>query len=268
MFNIFRMHMYRVSRAKSTIILSVLLICFLFFGIGIAYLIYDNPLNMSLGTLVGSSGVLMQYRATDAHQFLVQGNDAFLILTTIFAVIFTNCDFTRGFAKNTYSMFEKRRPLVFAKWSALISCVTGVYIVYSFLALALSAICVSTFTLGGWGAYFKSWIIVYICLVALVTMVFWITSLFKSPTGGMVIGILVATGIFTTAELILSFAIVKITGSEKFILAEYCMDYVFKMYNVDMGTADTVRTIVVALAYMTLALVMSVFLSDKKDVKI
>ena len=267
MFNIFRMHMYRVSRAKSTIVIGILFIAFLFFGIGLAYLVYDKY-NSTMGSLVGTGSGLVSFTASDAQQFLVQGNNSFLILVMVFAVIFTNCDFTRGFVKNTYSMFEKRRPLVFAKWSALITCVTAIYVVYSFLAMVLSSLCISTFEFGSSTEFFRGFAVVYILLISMVTMAFWITSLFKSPSGGMIIGIMIATGIFATAELLISALIARIAGTDKFILAEYCLDYVFKTYNASMGTADTIRTLVVALVYLALALTMSVFLSDKKDVKI
>ena len=268
MFNIFRMHMYRVSKATSTLVIGILLVAFLIFGLGMAHLVYNNPLNLDFQTIMGTTGVFGTFTASASHQFFIQGNDGFVILITIFAVILTNCDFTKGFAKNTYSMFEKRRPLVFAKWLALVACITGTYIVYSFVSLGLSAAVIKTFEFGSATEYFLGWLVVYICLISLVTVVFWITSLFKSPAGGMVIGVLIASDMFIVAESFITLLIIKITGSEKFIFSEYCLDYVLKIYNSGMGTADTVRTVIVALAYMALALTLSVFLSDKKDVKI
>ena len=160
MFNIFRMHMYRVSKATSTLVIGILLVAFLIFGLGMAHLVYNNPLNLDFQTIMGTTGVFGTFTASASHQFFIQGNDGFVILITIFAVILTNCDFTKGFAKNTYSMFEKRRPLVFAKWLALVACITGTYIVYSFVSLGLSAAVIKTFEFGSATEYFLGWLVV------------------------------------------------------------------------------------------------------------
>lgn len=268
MFKIFRMHMYRVSKAISTYVLLGVLGASMFLCLILLFALYENPLTSALSISISSTSLdFLHLSPPVVHLFYIQGSNTYLILVTIFSVIFTNCDFTKGFAKNTYSMFDKRRPLVFAKWLALVTCVTVSYIVYSFLSLGLTAAAISAFESAYWTEYFVGFFVVYLCLISLVTMVFWITSLFKSPAGGMVIGILIASGMFATVELLLA-ALVARTFHTDFNIANYFLDYAFMSYNAGMGTLATVRTICVALAYMALALTMSVFLSDRKDVRV
>lgn len=268
MYNIYRMHMYRVSKAVSTYVLLAVLFGTMFMSLGILFLIYDNPVSSALNISMSGAGldVFHLFPAT-IHQYYVQSSNTYLILVSIFSVIFANCDFTRGFAKNTYSMFEKRRPLVFAKWLALVTCITASYIVYSFISLGITAVCISAFESAFWGEYFMGYFVVYLCLISLVTMVFWITTLFKSPAGGMVIGILISSGTFVLIEMMISGLLVQ-TLKVDFNLAEYFLDYAFMSYSADMGAGDTIRTIIVALVYMAFALTMSVFLSDRKDVHV
>lgn len=268
MFNIFRMHMYRVTRATSTYVLLGVLVASIFMSLGILFIVYDNPLTSAISlSMSGERMDLFTLTPPTVHQFFIQTSNTYLILVSIFSVIFANCDFTRGFAKNTYSMFEKRRPLVFAKWLSLVTCVSISYVVYSFISLGLSAACIKSFESTKWTEYIVGFFVVYLCLISLVTMVFWITTLFKSPSGGMVIGILISSGTFVLVELLISGAVAR-TFNTDFLLANYFLDYAFMSYNAGMGTVATVRTIFVALAYMALALTMSVFLSDRKDVHV
>ncbi len=283
MLNVFRMHMYRVSKAKSTIVLGIVMMVSLLFALGMAYIIFDNPFNLRFGDVmvtVNPNG--FEYTASVVMSFFVQTNSAFIICMTVFAVILTNCDFTRGFAKNTYSLFEHRATLVWAKWIALMTSVTAVYVVFSGLSLVLSALFVSAFEIGGWGEFIRGFIVLYILFVSLMTMVFWITNMFKSPAGGMVIGLLIATGVFQTIEKLLDLLILRISGgsgedalstvvgvgsSNVFKISDYCLDNVFLSYSPSMGSADTTRTVIVALVYLALALGLTLLVAEKRDVR-
>ncbi len=268
MFNIFRMHMYRASKAVSTYVILGILFVSLFLTLGLLIIAYDNPLMGMVSVTMSESGLsISRLTPSVVHLFYIQSSNTYLILVTIFSVIFTNCDFTKGFAKNTYSMFESRRTLVFSKWLALVTCITASYIVYSFAGLGLSAACVRAFKSAKWGDYAVGFFVVYLCLISLVTMVFWITSLFKSPAGGMVIGILISSGTFTLIEVLFAGLFARITHLD-INLADYFLDYAFMSYHGSMGTVATIRTILVALVYLALALTMSVFLSDRKDVNV
>lgn len=268
MSNIFRMHMYRASKAVSTYVILIILAASLFMTLGLLVIAYDNPLTAMVTVTMTESGLeINRLTPTIVHMFYIQSSNTYLILVTVFAVIFTNCDFTRGFAKNTYSMFESRRTLVFSKWLALVTCISASYIVYSFAGLGLSAVCVKAFESARWGDYWVGFFVTYLCLISLVTMVFWITSLFKSPAGGMVIGILISSGTFALIEILIAGLFARTTHLD-INLADYFLDYAFMSYNGSIGTAATIRTICVALVYLGLALTMSVFLSDRKDVNV
>ena len=283
MFNVFRMHMYRVSRSRSTYVMAILLFVFFLMAFGIAFLIYDDPLNLGIATaMMEVGGGSADLTPEAVHRFFIQNNDSVIIILTIFGVLLANCDFSKGFAKNTYCMFEHKSKLVFAKWTALVASVSIAYVVMSVLALGMGAV-LSSFSPSEWDVYLRAFIVVYICLISMLTMVFMITSLFKSPVGGMVIGLVIATGLLQTVEKLLDLLIAKISGADMeaalasmvgvetgekiFRISDYCLDNVYLSYNGSMGTADTVRTVVVALVYMAVALGLAMLLSEKKDVK-
>ena len=283
MFNLFRMHMYRTSRSHSTYILGGLMLVFLFLTFGLAWVVFDDPLGMQLSEafteLYGGKGTVTP---SLLHRFFIQSNDAVIILLTIFGVLLTHSDFSKGFAKNTYCMYEHKSKLVFAKWTSLMACTTITYVCLTALGLAMGAL-LKSFEPGGWDDYLRAWIVVYICLCSMLTMVFMITSLFKSPVGGMVIGLVIASGILQTVEKLIDLLIVKLTGGnmeaalggvvgistdEKvFLISDYCLDNVYLSYSASMNTSDTVRTVVVALVYMAVALGLAMVLSEKKDVR-
>ena len=48
MFNVFRMHMYRVSRSRSTYILAGLMFVFLLLTFGLAFIIFDDHLGLNV----------------------------------------------------------------------------------------------------------------------------------------------------------------------------------------------------------------------------
>lgn len=278
MLNIFRMHMYRVSKAKSTIVLAIVVVACLFIRFGLVHLLFDDPLHLEFGSvLVTGDTKQLDLTPSTVNSFCIQTSNSLIICLTVFAVIFSNCDFTRGFAKNTYSLYKSRTPLVMGKWTSLMTCVTGTYVVLSFFSLAVCGLLMPAFESKKWGEFFRGWVVVYILLISMMTLVFFITNRFKSPAGGMVIGILIATGTFQTVERVFDVIIAKASGEDlweafmgtgkAFRLSDYCLDNVYLSYSPSMGTADTVRTVLVALVYGGLALFLAVWLSKKKDVR-
>ena len=278
MLNIFRMHLYRVSKATSTFVLAIVMFVCLLFRLGLVHLIYDNPFHIDFNGLL-VDGTVSQATLTpwSAHSFMVHQSSSLIICLTIFAIIFANCDFTRGFAKNTYSLFEKRSPLVMGKWTSLMTCITVVYAAFSLLTLGICAVFIPAFEGTEWGEYFSGLIVVYILLISMMTLVFFITNRFKSPAGGMVIGLLIASGTFQTLERLIDVLIAKACGENlidafagtgnAFRLSDYCLDNVYLSYTPSMGSGDTTRTVIVALVYGGLALFLALWLSKKKDVR-
>ena len=273
--------MYRASKATSTWVMGILLGVFLFFTLGLAALIYNNPLKIIADAVsVTMNGEAIRLYPSDVQYLFIQSNDALLILIAIFCVIFTNCDFTRGFAKNTYCLFKKKSQLVMGKWLAMVTCISGVYIVSSLFGLVSSALFLRPFRAEAWGDYTLGFFVSYISLISLCTMVFFITTLFKSPAAGMVMGILIATGIFVTAERLIDILIARIGGASAremtevmagtasyFRISDYCLDNVFVSYRGSMGAGDQIRTVIVSLVYLALALGLTIYFSEKKDVR-
>ena len=273
--------MYRVSKATSTWVMGILLGVFMLLTLGLFAFIYNNPI-VSFADAMSTTlnGESIRLYPSDAHYLFVQNNDALLILIAIFCVILTNCDFTWGFAKNTYCLFKKKTELVMGKWLAMVTCVSGVYIVCSLFGLLSSALFLRPFCAEAWDEYILGFFISYICLISLCTMVFFITSLLKSPAAGMIMGILIATGIFVTGERLLDLLIARIGGASSFEMtqvmagtasyfriSDYCLDNVFVSYRGSMGAGDQIRTVIVSLVYLALALGLTIYFSEKKDVR-
>lgn len=283
MSKLIHMHLFRTSKAKSTYVIGILMLVFLVLTLGLAYIIFENPFGIEeeLWELVigkNSDGT----KPYMIHQFFVQGNSAFIILLTIFTVLMTTSDFTKGFVKNTYGIYKDKSIFVMAKWSAMVICVTVVYVVYSLMSLAAAGLIFSSFTSGDWSKYIESFLVIYVCLISLLSLVFMITSLFKSAAGGMVIGLILASGMMQTIEKLLDLLIAKLTGadmlevvgetmgvteSSAFKISDYCIDNVFLSYSVDMSKGDTIRTVVVACVYAAIALGICTLLAKKKDVR-
>jgi len=278
MLNVFRMHMFRVSKAKSTFVLAIIMIACLFIRFGLAHLIFDDPLNLEFANVVVSGNPQKRaFTPSEVNAWCIQASSSLIICLTIFSVIFSNCDFTRGFAKNTYSLYKSRTPLVMGKWTALMTCISAVYVVFSLFSLAFCALLIPAFEARKWGEFVRGWIVLYILLISMMTLVFFITNRFKSPAGGMVIGILIATGTFQTVERLIDVLIAKASGEslidafagtgKAFRLSDYCLDNVYNAYSASMGTGDTIRTVLVALVYGGLALFLAIWMSKKKDVR-
>ena len=281
MFNIFRMHMYRVSKATSTWVMGIVLAAFMLLSLGLFIFIYNNPLTFMADAIsVSMNGEGLRLYPSDTLYLFVQSNDALLILIAIFCVILTNCDFTWGFAKNTYCLFKKKTELIMGKWLAMVTCVSGVYIVCSFFGLLSSALFLRPFRPEGWDEFILGFFVGYLCLISLCTMVFFITSLLKSPAAGMIMGILIATGIFVTGERLLDLLIARIGGASSFEMtqvmagtasyfriSDYCLDNVFVSYKGSMGAGDQIRTVIVSLVYLALALGLTIYFAEKKDVR-
>lgn len=211
MFNLYTMHMYRASKAKSTVVLGILFAVFIVIDLVLALILYDDILNISItGAMVDGSMNLTSFTPSDVHNYFMTNSDAFNIVLVIFAVIFTHADYSKGFVKNTYCLFEQKWKLVWAKWTALITWVTGIYVAYTVISVGLCALILKSFTNSGWGDFFRVFVVTYIALVAFITMVFLITSLFRSPAGGMVIGIVIASGILQFVERLMDVLIASL----------------------------------------------------------
>ena len=288
MYNLFRMHIYRTLKSKSTLVLGILLVVFTFLHLGLGYIVFEDPLHIQAGGLyIQSNGGDIEVTPDVVHQFFIQGNSALLILMTIFVVLLTNSDITKGFVKNIYGMFEDKGKLVFAKWCAVMSFVTLVYLAVSVVSMGLAFVFYRTsFTPGNWDLYLIELFVVYIGCIAMMTMVFLITSLFKSAAGGMVIGLVIASGILQSIERLVDVIIAKISGAtgretlmaftgiteeggrKFFRISEYCIDNVFISFSPSMPDADIARTVIVSAAYALIGLGLAVLLAKKRDVKI
>ncbi|MBO4496164.1 MAG: hypothetical protein J5752_09950 [Clostridiales bacterium] len=284
MFNLYKMHMYRASRATSTLVLGILFAVFLFINSALASFVFGNALELMLGGgISATTNFTNEYvYAAEIHNFFINTSDAFNILITIFTVIFVHSDYSKGFIKNTYNLFEEKWKFVVAKWTSLMTWVSGVFWAYSFLSIAISAIILDKFRFEQIGDYLRVAMVTWLGLVAFLTIVFLITSLFKSAAGGMVIGIIIASGLLQTIEKLLDLLIAKLAGAnlqdmvmnavgvgEKsyFKISDYCLDSVYLSYSAEMGAGDTVRTILVFLAYIALGLGLVILFVRKRDVR-
>lgn len=294
MFNLYCTHMYRARKALSTKILAIILLVSVFLMLGLAFLIYDDPLNMmaagmvtatQTGTTAGISlDTTPKLTPPMVHSFFVQGNSCFIILLTIFAVIFINADYSNGFIKNVYGLYSAKWKFIWAKWTALVTTTTIVYVIYSFLSLLLAMV-LKSFRAGKWDDYCMSFVMTYVLLVAMVTMVFFITSLFKSPAGGMVIGLVIASGILQTIEHLLDMLIAKLCGANMeemiaafmglkvegvksyFAISDYCLDNVYLTYSSSWSQSDTIRALFVGLGYSAVFLGLTMYWARKKDLR-
>ena len=85
MFNIFRMHMYRVSKATSTWVMGIVLAAFMLLSLGLFIFIYNNPLTfMAEAISISMNGEGIRLYPSDTIYLFVQSNDALLILIAIF----------------------------------------------------------------------------------------------------------------------------------------------------------------------------------------
>lgn len=282
MSNIIKMHLFRVKRAKSTKVLAILAGLFFLFTFALAFFIYENPLDIDpeiLSIFLGEN--FNGTRPYMLHEFYFQ-NDSFIILVTIFTVLLATSDISKGYVKNIYGMFEDKSKFVFAKWGAMVICVSIAYAVYSFVSLGLSLALMRSMKATDWVKYINSFLVLYLCLISLLTLVYMITSLFKSAVGGMVVGMVMASGMCQSIEQLLDLLIAKLSGanlediakeaigvgkSNVFKISDYCIDNVFLTYSAKLGTADTIRTVIVALVYMGLALAVCTSMAKKKDVR-
>ena len=98
----------------------------------------------------------------------------------------------------------------------------------------------------------------------------------------MVIGIIIASGLLQTVERLIDILIANLSGANAqdilmdvvgvneanyFKISDYCLDNVYLSYNAEMSSGDTVRSILVALAYIGFGLGLAILVNRKRDLK-
>lgn len=300
MLNAIRMDLYRMLKIKSTWILLIVLVVTTFLSvlmINVAVVLIDyasstdNELASEIGEefsygfeigyssaadMMGDETVPSAEEVISNPEMLLtadslcvaEGTGAtYLILMTIFMVLFVNGESKSGFLKSISNHVPSKGVLIVSKMLCalifdIIMVVIGTATIYLSLLIFSGTDSFTDFskTLFVSGMF----ILINISFAALVML---ITVLTRSSSGGMVTGLIIATGFSSLLIKVIDWAISEISGSDSFTISDYILSTSNMQISATMEQQDIIRTIVVAVVWMVVSFVGSILLYSKRDIK-
>ena len=266
MFNLIKMNLYRMSRAVSTRVIAIVMVCFALLQFGSLKLIFDDPFNM----FSGEAGSMVAFDRLDGVSavttFLQNGN--VLIILAIFVVLFANAEHKCGFDKNLIGLSKNRWKQTLARWISAVIGMTALIAIGFGVMLGLTALFVDAFTFGSAVAMFKSLGLMYLGAVAFSAIFFFFTTLFNNSVGGVVTSLVLTTGIFNLFEMLMDMLVKRIFSSPKVLPTDIFYDSVFMNFShSDASTKAIMIFAGISVVYIVLSLLGSMVLQQRRDVK-
>lgn len=188
------------------------------------------------------------------------GNSSLTLIMAIFVTIFVSEDFSGDIIKNVYSKGYTRESVFFAKY---LSSLTGCLIMT--LTNALLSLLLGVIFFDGFGAAGKNFagslIAILLLIIAFHAIYFAITISLHRTGGSIALAILAPTVI--SGALMLVDSLLK---SDKYLLSDYWLDgRLNKMAEHDVESVDVVTSIVIALVFIAIALLIGFFVHRKRE---
>lgn len=258
------MNLYRMSKAVSTKVIAIVWIFLTLFNFGVMKIVVDDPFNImseaDKATLATSSV------ASDLIQSLFVSSN-FLIILSVFVVLFANAEHKCGFDKNLIGITNHKWKHALARWISAVIGMTVLMVVSSLIYLGTCALFLNAFELGSLATLAKVCGIVYMGMVTFSAIFFFFTTLFKSSAGGLVPSLIISLGILFMIEKLLDFLFNKVFGSTDYVPSDFLFDSKFLNFDMDAGRNAIIFLGVLCLVYTVLTVGGSMLLQQRRDVK-
>ena len=207
------------------------------------------------------------YSVTETFESNIHGQTMMLIIT-IMAGLFFGSDYSTHIGKNYPNVNGRKWIRVTAQMLVMAVYLLGTFINVWAVSFLSNSMWANSLTLGITPKALLGGAVSYLAAISFISVICFITTLFKSKAAGLVLGILSSVGILALPISILDFII-----SARYDLDDFSLNYLLPsriLASVGMGSGGKVVIIasICAIIYLVLSFIGSVSLSSKRDMDI
>ncbi len=191
-----------------------------------------------------------------------------LILCAIFTAIFVNAEQKNGYIKNIAGLFPRREKLVLSKATAIaiqvlfmMAVFTGVMIIMGF------ALWGSDFYMGSVSKLLGFLAVQYGLHLGFSLVMMLLAVLTRSSAFSMTAGILICAGLMTPVYSVINRAVNDMGSGWTFDINKYMLDGSIAMTGVGADADVMMRSVIVGLAFIAGAALLSMVIMKKRDVR-
>ncbi|MGM0126350.1 hypothetical protein IGI37_003779 [Enterococcus sp. AZ194] len=271
MINVIKMDIYRMIHARSTYYTLIGLALFLIFLITNSH---DTLLDVQQGRPIATASVGIGFNAsllsdnmTLLNFFqLFAGSKSFILMLSIFSVLFINHEEASGFSKNIAGQVQKRGWLFFSKFicqSVFILACFFVGIVVSFLAGGISY---DSVVIGNVGRLIMAVGLQFLFHLAFAGILLLIITLIKQPVISLLISILLCFGAFSFLYQLLDKWLISLFKLTNFTIENYTMTGLIPQVSIQSNTSQLIGGLAIAAIYCLVTVGLSVSIKNKRDI--
>ena len=283
MFNLVKMDVYRLIHSKITWVIMVFVIGLAIFSVMMTnsdiQLMQEDPAYATEDTsdeaerTIGIAIWPEEEWATGQVEIgsLVSAetqSGMLLILCAIFTAIFVNAEQKNGYIKNIAGLFPRREKLVLSKATAIaiqvlfmMAVFTGVMIIMGF------ALWGSDFYMGSVSKLLGFLAIQYGLHLGFSLVMMLLAVLTRSSAFSMTAGILICAGLMTPVYSVINRAVNDMGSGWTFDINKYMLDGSIAMTGVGADADVMMRSVIVGLAFIEGAALLSMVIMKKRDVR-
>lgn len=226
----------------------------------------SNTVSRGEGTSILGKGVF--YDADVPTLFYMHVSDLNpIMLLAIFIGIFVGDIYNTGLTKN-YVISNNRRNLLFAARFAVIAIYTTIIHVLTWIFTLIGAAMWAKEVDFNWNGHtvayiFFSWFLTLVFAL----LVYAITALTRSKAAGITIGVVLSTGILTTAISVANWVIIrKFQLDSNFSISDYMLTENLSTVNNEFTSGDITRALIVGCVYALICIAAIVTVNRKRDI--
>ncbi len=283
MFNLVKMDVYRLIHSKITWVIMVFVIGLAIFSVMMTnsdiQLMQEDPAYATEDTsdeaerTIGIAIWPEEEWATGQVEIgsLVSAetqSGMLLILCAIFTAIFVNAEQKNGYIKNIAGLFPRREKLVLSKATAIaiqvlfmMAVFTGVMIIMGF------ALWGSDFYMGSVSKLLGFLAVQYGLHLGFSLVMMLLAVLTRSSAFSMTAGILICAGLMTPVYSVINRAVNDMGSGWTFDINKYMLDGSIAMTGVGADADVMMRSVIVGLAFIAGAALLSMVIMKKRDVR-
>lgn len=195
---------------------------------------------------------------------IISGN--FLSLFVAISVPVIICEaFGNGYIKNIYNFSEQKKYYIIGKLVSIF-CILIFYSLLTVLATGISGIFMFEFSgIGNVKKYIVFVLLHILCNVAFGCVIMFISELFRKVAISMIIGIIYVVMLCDLLYQVINSAVLRLVNV-KFDISDYTVMGNMTKLTMNSGKEDIIRTILIAVAYVTVFSVLTHVLFLRRDV--
>ena len=190
-----------------------------------------------------------------------------IMLLAIFVGIFIGDIFNTGVTKN-YVISNNKRNVLFLARFAVITIYSVIIHIFTWIFTWIGAAMWAKEVDYNWNGHTVGYIFISLFLTIVFSLlVYAITMITKSKAAGITVGVVLSTGILTTAISVANWAIIKkFQLKSDFSVAKYMLTEILSTISNDFTSSDITRALIVGCVYAAIAVVAIVMCNKKRDI--